>query len=72
MSAAPDIVARRMRLALELAEMGEAMLRQRLRRKHPDASTEAIDAMVAAWRGRRPGAELGDGQGRPVPWPRRP
>jgi hypothetical protein len=66
-----DRMARRMRLALELSELGEAMLRQRLRRKHPNASDEQIDALVAHWRHTRPGAEQGDAVGRPVPWPRR-
>jgi len=70
MSAAPDIIARRVRLALELSELGEAMLRQRLRRKHPGATPAEIDAMVVTWRSQRPGAENGDGEGRPVPWPR--
>ncbi|MGH7297116.1 MAG: hypothetical protein ACRELB_19415 [Polyangiaceae bacterium] len=61
-----------MRLALELAELGEAMLRQKLRRTRPELGPEAIEALVVEWRGRRPGAELGDAEGRPVPWPRRP
>lgn len=60
-----------MRLALELAEVGEAMLRQRLRRDQPELTESAIDALVEAWRQRRPGAEHGDAQGRPVAWPRR-
>lgn len=66
-----DIAARRLSLALELAELGERMLRQRLRRTRPDATPEQIDDMVIAWRSRRPGAEDGDAEGRPVPWPRR-
>jgi hypothetical protein len=60
-----------MRLALDLAEVAEAMLRQRLARKHPGATSGELDAMVFACRTRRPGAELGDADGRPVPWPRR-
>ena len=61
-----------MRLAFELAELGEAMFRQRLRRDWPELTQSEIDALVDAWRQRRPGAELGDAQGRPVAWPRRP
>jgi hypothetical protein len=60
-----------MRLALELAELGEAMLRQRLRRDRPELTEREIDVLVESWRQRRPGAEHGDAQGRPVPWPRR-
>jgi hypothetical protein len=66
-----DTAARRLRLALDLSELGEAMLRQRLRRKHPGATPDEIEAHVIAWRSRRPGAEQGDAVGRPVPWPRR-
>jgi hypothetical protein len=66
-----DMVARRMRLALDLAELGEAMLRQRLRRKHPSATPDEIESKVIAWRSQRPGAEHGDAEGRPAPWPRR-
>jgi hypothetical protein len=61
-----------MRLAFELASLGEAMLRQRLRRHQPGLSEGEIDALVDAWRQRRPGAEYGDAEGRPIPWPRRP
>jgi hypothetical protein len=61
-----------MRLAFELAELGEAMFRQRLRRNRPDLTESEVDALVDAWRQRRPGAEHGDAQGRLVPWPRRP
>jgi hypothetical protein len=64
--------AERMRLAFELAEFGEAMFRQRLRRDRPDLTEAEIDALVDAWRQRRPGAEHGDADGRLVAWPRRP
>jgi hypothetical protein len=66
------LVAERFRLTLDLFELAERMLRQKLRRKHPDATDAEIDAMIAEWLERRPGAELGDGEGRPIPWPRRP
>jgi hypothetical protein len=71
MSASSDLVAERLRLALELSELGEAIFRQRLRRKNPNATDDDVDAWVAEWRLRRPGAENGDASGRPVPWPRR-
>ncbi|MGH3924440.1 MAG: hypothetical protein ACRDTT_16525 [Pseudonocardiaceae bacterium] len=55
----------RFRAALELYEVGENMLRQRLRRERPDASARDIDAVIAAWLQRRPGAEHGDHPGPP-------
>jgi hypothetical protein len=64
--------AERMRLAFELAELGEAMFRQRRRRDRPELTPSEVDALVDAWRQRRPGAEHGDAQGRPIAWPRRP
>ena len=57
--------ARRLRLALDLFEVGEHMQRQRLRRQLPEATEAQIDAEVTAWRLRRPGAEHGDCPGRP-------
>jgi hypothetical protein len=46
------------------------MLKQRYRREHPGAGEAAVEAAVVAWHSRRPGAEHGDAEGRPVPWPR--
>jgi hypothetical protein len=58
-----------MRTALDLFELGENMLRQRLRRERPQASEEEIEEAVRVWRTSRPGAELGDAPGSPRPWP---
>ena len=66
-----ELIAERFKTTLELFELGEAMLRQKLRRKHPSAGEAEIQALVQEWRERRPGAEHGDGVGRPVAWPRR-
>lgn len=55
----------RLRVALDLYEVGEQMQRQRLRRRHPQADDDQIEAEVRAWRRRRPGAEHGDHPGRP-------
>jgi hypothetical protein len=46
------------------------MLEQRLRREHPEWSLADVDAEIERWLLRRPGAEFGDGVGRPVAWPR--
>lgn len=52
-----------MRTALDLYEVGERMLRQRLRRQLGDET--AVGQALSAWRHRRPGAEHGDSPGRP-------
>lgn len=64
-----NLPARRLRAALDLFELGEAMLRQRLRRARPAASEAEIEVVVAAWRTKRAGAERGDAPGKPRPWP---
>jgi hypothetical protein len=61
----------RLRIAFALIDTAERLLRQRFRRESPDISDEAIEQRVLAWYARRPGAELGDGQGIPGTWPRR-
>ncbi len=62
--------ARRLRVALELHDLGVSMMAQRLRREDPGADEAEIRERVTRWLHTRPGAELGDGVGRPVPWPR--
>lgn len=61
----------RLRVALELHEAGTEMKRLQLRRENPGAEEAEIQRLLAAWMSHRPGAEFGDGEGRPVPWPRR-
>lgn len=51
--------------AFELHDFGVRIYRQRLRIEQPEASDEEIDAAVAAWLRRRPGAEHGDAVGVP-------
>jgi len=63
--------AARLRTALGLFEAGVEMMRQKLRRDHPDLGDREIDARVKAWLRERPGAEFGDAVGRPVSWPPR-
>jgi hypothetical protein len=57
--------ARRLRLALDMFEFGEQMQRARLRRRRPQASDAEIDEAVRLWLLSRPGATLGDAEGRP-------
>jgi hypothetical protein len=61
----------RFRAALDLFDLAEQMLRQKLRRKHPGLTEAELEASFAEWVRRRPGAEHGDGEGIPVSWPPR-
>ena len=65
----PDALAARLRAALDLCALGESMRLAQLRREHPDATEEQLEAMLVAWLESRPGAEHGDAWGRPIPWP---
>lgn len=64
-----DVLAARLRMALDLCALGEAMRRAQLRREHPEATDAEIEAMLTAWFETRPGAEHGDAWGRPISWP---
>jgi Rv0078B-related antitoxin len=57
-----------MRLTFDLCLVAEAMKRQSLRRRHPGLRAEEIEKLMDEWRLTRPGAEDGDGPGRPAPW----
>ncbi|MEQ9498701.1 MAG: hypothetical protein RIT81_17620 [Deltaproteobacteria bacterium] len=61
--------AERLQTALDLFDLSVRMFRQRLARE--GKSAEEIEALVQAWMAKRPGAEHGDAEGRPVAWPRR-
>lgn len=60
----------RLEMALELFEMGEQIMLQNLRRRHPQASEAEITERLAAWLRTRPGAEHGDSVGKLVEWSR--
>jgi hypothetical protein len=60
---AADLAAN-LRAALEMFGVGESIMRQKLRREHPDASEAEIDEKLSAWLSERPGAEYGDAPGR--------
>jgi hypothetical protein len=55
----------RMKVAFDLYETAEAIMRQNLRRRHPEADEAEIERGLAAWLRHRPGAEHGDAVGRP-------
>lgn len=61
----PEAGARRIRQAFDLYEAGVSMKRAALRREHPDADDSQIACLVREWLHTRPGAELGDADGRP-------
>lgn len=53
--------------AFEMFELGVEMMAANLRWRHPQAPPEEIERLLDAWLLERPGAELGDGPGTPVP-----
>ncbi|WP_437512378.1 hypothetical protein [Sorangium sp. So ce1099] len=69
-TADPTRLAEKLRLAFDLHEAGVTLMRQNLRRRLPEATETEIDERLAAWLLERPGAEFGDAEGQPVPWPR--
>ena len=54
------------RTALDLFDTGLDVMRQNLRRSHPEAGDEEIERLLHQWLLDRPGAEAGDCPGRPV------
>jgi hypothetical protein len=51
---------------LDLFETGLELMRQNLRRRHPDATPNEIERLLADWLRDRPGAKFGDCVGRRV------
>ena len=60
-----ESAAERLRLALEMYELGEDMQRARLRRQHPSATEAEIESGIQEWLLSRPDAPFGDAVGRP-------
>lgn len=58
--------AERLRIALDLHDLGVQMMRARLSREHPEWTEPQVQAAVEEWLQERPGAEFGDCPGRPV------
>jgi Rv0078B-related antitoxin len=57
---------RTFRLTLDLFDSGVRLMRQNLRRNHPEADDQEVDRLLSTWLRERPGAEHGDCPGRPV------
>jgi len=60
--------AEKFRVALDLFDTGVELKRQNLRRQYPEETGDQIEARVLVWLRTRPGAEHGDGVGRPCPF----
>jgi hypothetical protein len=65
MSERPMRPEEKLRLALDMFDTGVDLMRQRLRREHPELDLAAIERLVEEWLSTRPGAEHGDGVGIP-------
>jgi len=65
----PALRSARLRTALDLCAFGESIRLAQLRREHPGATDDEIDGLLTSWLQTRPGAEHGDGWGRPISWP---
>jgi hypothetical protein len=63
----PRDVAERLRSALDLMAGGIELMRQRIRREHPELSADEVADRMARWLQNRPA----DAPGRMVAWPRR-
>lgn len=60
-------MAKRLQVAFDLFATAQQLMRQNLRRRHPDLDEAEIERRLVAWRHHRPGAEHGDGVGRVIP-----
>lgn len=69
-SSSESLLAERLQTALDLYEAGEQLMRENLRRQHPEAGEAEIERLLDAWLRERPGAEHGDAPGRVVRRPR--
>ena len=65
-----ELLAERLRTTFRLHDEGVGLMRQNLRRRHPQETEQEIERRLRAWLSERPGAEFGDAQGKPVSWPR--
>ncbi len=60
----------RLQSTCALADTARELKRAQLRLEHPGIERDEVEAMLARWLQTRPGAEDGDGAGRPARWPR--
>jgi len=55
-----------MKVAFDLCEAAEEMMRLSIRRRHPELGEAEVEERIVRWYQHRPGAELGDAPGRPT------
>lgn len=66
MASLPSSVSDAFRTTLDLFQTGVDLMRQNLRRRHPNADAHEIERLLQEWLLERPGAEAGDCPGRPI------
>ncbi len=66
MASTPQSPADAFRTTLDLFQTGLDLMRQNLRRRHPEVDEQEIDRLLDEWVRHRPGAESGDAPGRLV------
>jgi hypothetical protein len=66
MASAPSSISDSFRTTLDLFQAGVDLMRQNLRRRHPNADPHEIEGLLQEWLHERPGAEAGDCPGRPI------
>jgi hypothetical protein len=66
MASTPSTIAAAFRTTLDLFETGLDLMRQNLRRSHPEAGDDEIERLLGEWLLDRPGARFGDCPGRPL------
>ncbi len=62
-----NTTANRLRLALDMFELGMEMMRRNLQRRYPEESSEIIDQRLEKWLSSRDCAPKGDAEGRVLP-----
>ena len=56
----PSTAAAAFQTTLDLFQLGLDLMRQNLRRRHPEANDEVIERLLDTWLRERPGAPSGD------------
>lgn len=62
--ATPLSPAEKLQMSLAMFDYGCDLMRENLRRRHPELDEAAVEERLRAWLRERPGAPNGDGEGR--------
>jgi len=68
--AAPLSPAEKLKLSLQMFEYGCQLMRENLRRQHPELDAEALERALQAWLRNRSDTDYGGGPMRLGKWPR--